>query len=340
MSNRLIELERNLQYVEMLSSHTYAPHRFSIGSAAKSVSEKILDRGSPEYIKWLQSSLNKLINTSLKIDGDHGKNTRAAIRKFQRKKNLKADGIIGPSTEDALIKAGASSPPKIVAPQIPKSGMDWSKIPENDRFFYVTNTLINTYGYPVNGAAGLVGNLWAESKLIPSRIEGSKPDRPMTAFDVKKIKQRFTPEQVMNRIYKKQGPSKPGVGLAQWTSGDRRAGLFQHKFQGQILGPSILYNMDAQIDYLVSELGSKYKSVDKVLRKENVSLNDASDEVLYKFEIPKVMFKLDENKKDFVLDVNGKKQKLPRSHPQVVEKFKVRRKFSRKAIQLYRMVNP
>jgi hypothetical protein len=63
----------------------------------------------------------------------------------------------------------------------------------------------------------------------------------------------------MNRSLSQQtGPLLAGTGLAQWTSSSRRIGLFRHAFNGQVLGANILFDMDAQLDYLVRELGTNY----------------------------------------------------------------------------------
>ena len=45
---------------------------------------------------------------------------------------------------------------------------------ESARVLRVMELLVDRYGYPVNGAAGLVGNLIAESGVLPNRIEGSQ----------------------------------------------------------------------------------------------------------------------------------------------------------------------
>lgn len=73
------------------------------------------------YIKWIQSSLNKILKLNLAVDGISGQYTKSAIRSFQSRYGLTADGIVGPVTEGALIKAGAGFPPGagIVTPPSP-----------------------------------------------------------------------------------------------------------------------------------------------------------------------------------------------------------------------------
>jgi len=70
-----------------------------------------ISRTSGTYIKWIQMSLNRLLGTSITVDGISGSRTRAAIRRFQQQAGLRADGIVGPATERSMINAGASKPP-------------------------------------------------------------------------------------------------------------------------------------------------------------------------------------------------------------------------------------
>jgi hypothetical protein len=257
------------------------------------------------------------------------------------------DGIVGPQTEAALIAAGAPLPPTVGGASIPipptlpippippiptpvpvTPPTNWTSLSSDERMRYVMDLLVREYLYPVNGAAGIVGNLWAESGVLPNRVEGSSSSAPMTAPDFNGRRVEFTAEQVMNRNRAtRQGPRLPGVGLAQWTTSSRRAGLFLHTFQGQRLGADILYNMDAQVNYLVTELQTRYRRVDSLLRRANVSLEDASDEVLYNYEVPGSI--LSEP------DAAGRRHKLPRHGPAVIRVFEQRRGHARNALRAY-----
>lgn len=77
------------------------------------------DRRSPDYARWIQQSLNQLINAGLVVDGIVGPRTRAAIRNFQAQHGLTVDGIVGPRTEAAMIAAGAPPPPGATPSPIP-----------------------------------------------------------------------------------------------------------------------------------------------------------------------------------------------------------------------------
>lgn len=62
------------------------------------------ERGS-EYVRWVQSSLNLVLNLRLAVNGLMGPDTRSALRTFQRRQGLVVDGIAGPETRKALVQA-------------------------------------------------------------------------------------------------------------------------------------------------------------------------------------------------------------------------------------------
>ncbi|MBA5868879.1 MAG: OmpA family protein [Nitrospira sp. CR2.1] len=76
-----------------------------------------ISRTRQDYIRWVQQSLNKIMGLNLRADGIMGPQTRSAIRSFQQKQGLVADGIVRPNTEAAIIKAGGGAPPgKVITP--------------------------------------------------------------------------------------------------------------------------------------------------------------------------------------------------------------------------------
>jgi hypothetical protein len=191
------------------------------------------------------------------------------------------------------------------------------------RVLRVMELLTGRCGYPVNGAAGLVGNLIAESSVQPNRIEGSQQATPMRAPDFAGRLRDWTPDQVRDRSYSRRtGPRLPGVGIAQWTSPDRRAGLFRHVFQGRQLGSAILSDLEAQVDYLVTELRRGYRQVDATLMSPGVTLEQASDAVLLHFERP--------------ASVLGR----PLTDPAVQQVISRRRPHGARALQIYRAAHP
>ena len=62
-----------------------------------------------EYVSYLQSILN-YYGYAIAVDGIFGKKTEDAVKKFQKSRNLKVDGIVGPKTWNALL-ADYQEPP-------------------------------------------------------------------------------------------------------------------------------------------------------------------------------------------------------------------------------------
>jgi hypothetical protein len=159
----------------------------------------------------------------------------------------------------------------------------WAYTSRSERMLYVMNLLVDTHGFTVNGAAGIVGNLSGESGLIPSRVEGSGTTSPTTTAGFDDKSKEWTDEEIRDRDKsKKQGPKLPGVGIAQWTDKARRKGFFDRQ------DTAILYDLDDQVAYLVDELGgSGFSRLDTKLRDDKTTTQQASDAFLEQFERPK-----------------------------------------------------
>ena len=224
-------------------------------------------------------------------------------------------------------RAVTAADPRVgqLAAQVASRGaiINWTATTREQRQRYAVGRLVATYSYSVNAAAGLVGNLTLESEVMPPRLEGSSASTPLDAPDFADTTRHWSPQQVMDRSYaKKTGPKKPGVGLAQWTLASRRSGLFAHAYADRPAGPRILFDMDAQVDYLVGELRGSYAAVEAVLTDPAVTLEAASDEVVYSFETP-----------SSVLNADGAKRE--RTDAAVLAVFEQRRSQSRAALAAY-----
>jgi LysM repeat protein len=207
----------------------------------------------------------------------------------------------------------------------PSTRRNWPRVPVDQRMLYVMERLVAA-GYPVNGAAGIIGNLYIESGIIPNRLQGSKSRTPMRARDFSGVERDFTPEEIMRRDEKARlGPRLGGIGLAQWTYQARRDRLFAHEYGGRVLGPQILFDMDAQLDYLLTEL-KRSKHIRRVVAAAAVTTDDAADEILYEFERPASII------------AGGKR--LPRSHPRVQDVFAERRASAQRALRVWRDAHP
>lgn len=65
--------------------------------------DRILRRGDKgDDVKKLQELLNEL-GYEIKVDGDYGRGTKEAVRDFQKKNKLDADGNFGPKTAEIML---------------------------------------------------------------------------------------------------------------------------------------------------------------------------------------------------------------------------------------------
>lgn len=125
--------------------------------------------------------------------------------------------------------------------------------------------------------AGIIGNLFAESSLVPKNLQN--------AFE-KKL--GFTDDSytvaVDNGSYNNFVRDGAGYGLAQWTFWSRKEGLYKLVKQR---GKSIS-DLDTQLDYLWVELNGQYKAMLNKLKAVK-SVKEASDIILMQFEKPAVV---------------------------------------------------
>lgn len=124
------------------------------------------------------------------------------------------------------------------------------------------------------GAAGLMGNLFAESGLIPTNLQNSyesKLGMNDASYTV----------AVDNGSYTNFTHDSAGYGLAQWTYWSRKQGLFQLcKSRGKSIG-----DLNTQLDFLYQELTTSYSQLLKIL-KTTSSVEEASNLVVTQFERP------------------------------------------------------
>jgi hypothetical protein len=67
--------------------------------------------GGSEHVRWVQDCLNQVMQAGLPVDGILSPATRSVVRSFQQRENLRATGIVGPDTEEALRRACAGGAP-------------------------------------------------------------------------------------------------------------------------------------------------------------------------------------------------------------------------------------
>ena len=144
----------------------------------------------------------------------------------------------------------------------------------------VYNYLTTTGGMTPFGAAGLMGNLEAESGINPGIVEG------LLAKKLGTTSAQYTADVDSGKISKNDFlhplGKQYGYGLAQWTSPGRKQGLYDLVKSRNVS----IADTKSQLDWLLQELqSSSYAPVYNVL-KSATSLKEASDVVLHKFESP------------------------------------------------------
>ena len=124
------------------------------------------------------------------------------------------------------------------------------------------------------GAAGLMGNLYAESGLRPDNLQNTY-EKKLGMTDTS-----YT-AAVDGGTYTGFVRDCAGYGLAQWTYWSRKQGLFNFaKAAGRSIG-----DLEMQLDFLMKELREGYKAVLTTLKTVG-SVRQASDAVLLQFERP------------------------------------------------------
>lgn len=137
----------------------------------------------------------------------------------------------------------------------------------------IWNYLIEN-GLSKAGAAGLMGNLNAESALNPKNLQNSYEKKLGYTDD------SYT-AAVDNGSYKNFVHDSAGYGLAQWTYWSRKQNMLEFaRAASKSIG-----DLEMQLDFLFKELTEGYKAVLNVL-KTATTVRAASDSVLLNYERP------------------------------------------------------
>ena len=124
------------------------------------------------------------------------------------------------------------------------------------------------------GISGLIGNLHAESALIPTNLQNSY-EKKLGFTDT-----TYT-NAVDNGTYNNFVKDSAGYGLAQWTYWSRKQNLLDFaKSKKASIG-----DLEMQLDFLYKELSEGYKTVLNVLKTAK-SIREASNVVLLQYERP------------------------------------------------------
>ena len=149
------------------------------------------------------------------------------------------------------------------------------------------------------GAAGLAGNLYAESAFNPQNLQNTY-EKSLGYDD-----QSYT-DAVDSGDYARFSSDSAGYGLAQWTYKTRKAGLFAlAKLEDKSIG-----DLDLQLKYLKKEMEKSYSKLWNLLKTTN-NIREATVEVMVKFEGPADQSEAAKNKRvgyaQGIFERNGEK---------------------------------
>ena len=128
------------------------------------------------------------------------------------------------------------------------------------------------------GVAALMGNLQAESGLIPYRVQGDFSSGYTYSIN---YTSQVDSGAISEYNFVNNGPNGGGYGLAQWTFYTRKQAMYNMMQQ---MGVSI-GDTNLAITFLLHELNTDFSGVMATL-KVATSIRQASDKVLHDFENP------------------------------------------------------
>jgi len=129
-------------------------------------------------------------------------------------------------------------------------------------------------GCTTEGAFGVLGNLYAESGVVPNNLENYYAQKWGITDE------EYTEMVNDGRITREQFISEAGYGIAQWTFWSRKAGLYDLAKNNL----KSIDDIDMQAEYLIRELKT-YEDVWETITNSR-NLKECSDIVLLDFERP------------------------------------------------------
>ena len=142
----------------------------------------------------------------------------------------------------------------------------------NDQFIW---NFLKKEGFNDYGAAGLMGNLQAESGLLPNNLQNTFNSKLGLSDE------EYT-KKVDDGTYTNFVHDSAGYGLAQWTYWSRKQNLLNFaKSKGKSIG-----DLEIQLQFLITELRNSYRNLVYNILKTATSIQQASDAVLLNFECP------------------------------------------------------
>lgn len=152
---------------------------------------------------------------------------------------------------------------------------------------------LSSKGYPDEGIAGLMGNLYAESFIVPYICQGNitYPFSASIQYTDDVNNGTITEYQFVHYGPDGHSSTNKGYGLAQWTITARKQPLYTKFTTG---GYSSIGSISLALDYLYDELSGNrangalsYTNVSNVMRDTSKTMRQVSNYVLANFENPR-----------------------------------------------------
>ena len=247
---------------------------YILGNIGKTLAGPVLMRGMMNNVdvKEAQQLLNNHgANPKLTVDGGFGQLTESAVITFQKSRGITADGMIGDETWKQLRAGGSAT--MTPAP---------STATGNDKRIW--DFLIGK-GLNHFAAAGIMGNIFAESAFTPNNLQNSyeknlgHTDASYTAA-VDKGSYRYKECASARDSFARDGA---GYGLVQWTYWSRKQGLYD--FMKSWV--SSIGDLTMQLNFMWQEMQGYPKMMAAL--KAAASVREASNAVLLDYERPASM---------------------------------------------------
>lgn len=164
-----------------------------------------------------------------------------------------------------------------IAEQVNTILSDGETAAPSDDAEYIWQTLMGVIGNEF-GVAGLMGNLYAESGLIPYRVQGDFSSGYTDSIEYTKM---VDSGEISESEFVNDTTGGGGYGLAQWTFHTRKQALYDMYETGY----SSIGSVELAVDFLLYELETDFSDVLEVLKNAN-NIREASNKVLHDFENP------------------------------------------------------
>lgn len=161
----------------------------------------------------------------------------------------------------------------------------------------IWNYLTQTGGLTEEGAAGLMGNMWAESNCTPYACQPSRPKNTCEIYIENVDNNRITRTQFADGGCSSSGTytsTRGGFGLCQWTIHERKLPFHKYIFPNYpTMGGNTIGDIYKQLEYIMLELTGNdynigvlnYSSVGNVLMSSH-DIDACSDICLEVYENP------------------------------------------------------